>query len=281
MVAMALLLALSLVVGGCAAGVSQGEYDSVVAEQDAAQTEIASLEAEIEDLNAQIEALTTATLAEEAWDRSQQRHMTVMQNIPFLDELVELAPWVEFPNKPAWLDSAQVCSAVLVDEPPAYEAVCLITLPDQQMFVRLSDYNGVTSMICQGGDLDYEITVTQDENGNITEEMIKAGESWSVLSWTEKEGEEIFTANVDGEVFEVLWSDEPDEFADFCSEFVGWLETINKAGGLITPSDQPLVILALGEMSKPPRAEFVVNWGGVARRAVSDLCCGVPQTCLL
>ena len=73
-VAMVLLLVSSLALGGCAAGVSQAEYDSVVAERDAAFAEIASLQAdiataedeirvltaEVADLQAQIEALTTA-----------------------------------------------------------------------------------------------------------------------------------------------------------------------------------------------------------------------------
>ena len=58
MVAMVLLLASLPALGGCAAGVSQEEYDSVVADRDAAQAEIASLEAEIADLQGQIEVKT-------------------------------------------------------------------------------------------------------------------------------------------------------------------------------------------------------------------------------
>jgi len=65
-VAIVLLLASSLVLGGCAPGVSQEQYDSVVAERDAAQAEIAKLEGDIEELNVQIEALTSAIDAAQA-----------------------------------------------------------------------------------------------------------------------------------------------------------------------------------------------------------------------
>ena len=159
MAGVVLMLVFSLVLGGCAPAVPQEEYDSVLAELTAVQAGIADLQAEIEDLSAELETLpaTTAALqdniadleakieevcarpeapvpatsAAEAWDRAHQRHTAVMQNIPFADELVELAPWIEFPDKPAWFDSIRLCSAILVEETEGWEGVCIATAPGQ------------------------------------------------------------------------------------------------------------------------------------------------------
>jgi len=305
-VAMVVLLASSLALGGCAAKVSQEEYDSVVAERDAAQAEIANvaaerdaaqaeianvvaerdaaqveitnLEAKIEDLQGQIETLSTTTLVEEAWDRAQQRYATLRENIGF--DLEELAPWLELPDRPTWLGSARLSSILLVDEPSVYEAVTLITLTRQQMFAKLSVLYDVTSMEWKGGSRDYEMTLTKRKNGDIHRVTMKAGESQYNLTWTAEDGGvSVFAeANESWRVFS--WSNDPDELVNIYSDMISWLEEIDEAGGLIAPSDQPLAFLALGELSKPPYAEFVVDWAGAARRIVIDIFLGVPASCL-
>lgn len=307
-----LFLAMSLVLSSCAAEVSQEEYEyySVVAEldlaqsditslkawiedlnaqidgltneRDAARSDVASLKAEIQDLNAQIEdpdaqieALASATVVEEAWDLTELRYTILRQNIPFLDKLMELAPWLELPEKPTWLDSVQVISAVLVDEPPVYEGVCIVTAPDQQIFMRLAYRDNYTSVQYQGGSKDIESTITWDDNGAITKIMGKVGESLYILDWTRK-GPDIFLfgAILDDHMFEALWPEEPRQIATVLSDFVGWLETINRDGGLYPPSDQLLMFIALGELSKPPRAELEDGNHPWWARVAQDLLCG-------
>ena len=305
------LLVALLILGGCTTDVPQEQHDSVVTERDAAQSEIATLqdqiadlnaqiktltsatdtahariaelEQEINDLNAQIDTLTTPTAApsvEAAWDRAKTRHTAIMEGIPFLDDLENMAPWIRFPDKPDWFVSAKVCSTVLVDEPAAYEGVCIVTTNTQQMLVSLVDIAGVTSMICRGGSVDYEITMSRNENGKIIQEMMRAGESLIILNWIDTGIEEIFSANVNGEVFEAPWSEEPDYLLGLFSNLTTWLETINMTGGLIKPSDQPLIIIALGELRNPYNIMLAINWLEVAQRFMSDLMQGVPQTCM-
>lgn len=306
---LAFLLVASLVLIGCAAGVPQEQYDLAVAERDAAQSQttvlqdqiadlnaqidtitsardtaqaqVADLEEEINDLNDQIDDLTTPTEApsvEAAWERAKNRHTAIMEGIPFLDELEEMAPWIRFPDKPAWFDSAKVCSTVLVDDPTAYEGVCIVTTNTQQMSVSLTDIGGVTSMICRGGSVDYEITMSRNENGEIIQEMMRAGESLIILNWIDTGIEEIFSANVNGEIFEAPWSEESDYLVSLFSDLASWLETINMSGGLIKPSDQPMLIIALGELRNPYNTMLAIHWTEILRRGVSDFFEGLPQT---
>ncbi len=58
LIGIVLLLVSSMVLGGCAAGVSQEEYDAVVAERDAAQAELASLQANATVAAAYVEFLS-------------------------------------------------------------------------------------------------------------------------------------------------------------------------------------------------------------------------------
>jgi len=57
LIGMVLLLVSSLVLGGCAAGVTQEEYDAVVAERDAAQAQVVTLEADVAEAQAQVAEL--------------------------------------------------------------------------------------------------------------------------------------------------------------------------------------------------------------------------------
>ncbi|UCH42152.1 MAG: hypothetical protein JSW16_04810 [Dehalococcoidales bacterium] len=304
LVALAVVLVPLLVLTSCADGISQEQYDSAVAERDTAQAQITQLEDDIADLESQLEAVTTARdaardqiadlqtqidnlsvstptpSAEEAWDRAQQRHHTIMQEIPFLDELETIAPWIRFPDKPDWLDSTELCSAILSDDPTAYDAVCIVTTDTQQMLVRLVDYGTMTTMICQGGSVDYEITVSRDPDGKIIQEMMRAGDSWITLDWIDTGIEEILMADVNGILFEAPWSEDPAQALVMFSDLAAWLDTTGMSGGLIKAQDQPLVIIALGELRQPPFAALSIDWIEVLQRAVSDFMEGVPQTCM-
>ncbi|MFC1924558.1 coiled-coil domain-containing protein [Chloroflexota bacterium] len=192
----ALSIALLLVLPACTTGVSQEEYDAIMAGLNTVQDDIASLGEDYDALATELGAVKDdiATLeeeienlrdnrVEEAWDRAQQRHTTIVQEIPFLDELEEIAPWIVFPDKPDWFDCARLCSMILDDDPTAYDAVCIVTIGMQEMYVRLSDIGPVTTMICQGGTVDYDITITRDEEGKIIQEMMSDGESLIVIEW--------------------------------------------------------------------------------------------------
>ncbi len=150
------------------------------------------------------------------------------------------------------------------------------------MLINVYESDEIVSMICRGGSLDYEMTITLDETGNIVKEIFRAGDVHCLITWSEEGGEEFFSANMNGEVFEVPWSEDPTVLAAFCADFIGWLQAINKAGGLILPSDQDLIILGLGEVKGAPSPPIPLSvTGEVIKRVVSDVCCGVPQTCLL
>jgi len=290
----ALSIALLLILPGCGTTeVSQEEYDAIMAglntvqddiasledDYDALATELGSVQDDIATFEEEIENLRDNRV-EEAWDRAQQRHTTIVQEIPFLDELEEMAPWVVFPDKPEGFDCARLCSMILDDDPTAYDAVCIVTIGTQEMYVRLSDTGPVTIMTCRGGTVDYEITITRNEEGKIIQEMMMAGESLIVIDWIDTGIEEIFRANVNGILFEAPWSEDPVEALALFSDLSLWLESIGMDGGLIKPPDQYLVIIALGELRQPPFNTLDITIIEILQRAVSDFMEGVPQTCM-
>ena len=259
------------------------EITALQAERDTALTEIVNLQgerdaalAEIEDLQELAGVPTISILTEEAWDTAVERYTTLRESIDF--NLEEVAPWVKLPERPVWLDSARVCSAVLADEPGAFETVCLITLPDQQLFMSLYEYKGITTALCRGSSQEYLMTVARDEAGTISEVTMLASESSSILTWTEVGGDKFFRASVDGEIYEVPWSDDPPNLESFCGGFVNWLGTIDKTGGLIAAQDQPLMFLGLGGLHKSLHAPFLANWRVIASRVAMDILHGVPAS---
>jgi len=92
---------------------------------------------------------------------------------------------------------------------------------------------------------------------------------------------ELFKADINGEVFKAQWSEVPENYASFSREFVSWLESMDKAGGLISSSDQGLIILGLGALREPLYLPIELSWSEIAKRAVSNICFGVPPTGLL
>lgn len=255
----------------------QGERDAALSEIAQLQAELDTALAQIANLQEQIGTTTTSVLVEEAWDTAVERYTSLRESIDF--DLEGLAPWVKLPERPAWFDSARICSAVLVDEPGAFEAVCLITSPDQQLFMSLSEYEGMKTVVCRGGSQEYVTTIARDEEGNITEVTMLAGDSLSILTWTEVEGEKVFNANVDGEIYEVPWSDDPTEFENFCTGTVHWLGTTDKTEGLIVASDQPLMLLGMGVLSNLSGIVFTMGWLEIAQRLATDFMEGVPASC--
>ena len=67
-----------------------------------------------------------------------------------------------------------------------------------------------------------------------------------------------------------------DELEDIYSDIVTWLDEIDEDGGLITPADQSMMLLVLGELSKEPYAEFIIDQNDAARRAAIDIVIGIP-----
>ena len=223
---------------------------------------------------------TAGPSVEEAWDTAKQRHTTITQEIPFLGELEAMAPWIRFPEKPHWFGSARLCSVVLKEDPADYEAACIVSSGTEQMLVRLIDDGVVTTMLCEGGSVDYEISIFRDPGGRIVQELMMAGDSMIVIEWLDMGMEELFRANVNGALYEAPWSVDPGYALALFSDIAAWLHAIGMTGGIIEPVDQPLVILALGELRKPPYDALNIDVLEILQRAMSDFMQGVPQTCM-
>jgi outer membrane murein-binding lipoprotein Lpp len=277
--------------------VAQAQITSLRNEMDTAQAQIASLQdqrdtilaeiaelqaqrdldqAQIESLQEQIGTPTTSVLVEEAWDAAVERYLTIRENIDF--NLEGLASWVRLPEKPTWFDSARICSIVLADEPGAYESLCIITLPEKNIFMSLSEYDGITTAVCRGTSQEYLLTVTRGADGKIAEVKMLSGKSLSTLSWTEVGGDKFFEASVDEDTYEVPWSDDATEFESICAGFVSWLGTIEKTGGLIAASDQPMMFLGMGGLHASLRIPILADWRIITSRILVDIMHGVPSS---
>ena len=66
LVGVTILVVLGIIFSGCSSGISQEDYDEVVAERDAAEAEITDLETQITDLEAEVTALEAEVAALEA-----------------------------------------------------------------------------------------------------------------------------------------------------------------------------------------------------------------------
>ncbi len=314
-----LLLASSLAISGCNTWVSREDYESVTDELSTSRAEMEKLQAHIAEiekeqelqvarLNEQVGALTTerdtaqtrideledqlnypevwaktesVLLMEAAWNRAAERYKTMTGIAPILDNLWNVAPWLKFPDKPTWFDSARICSKMLSDEFYPYKGLCIVEAPGKQMFITVSESAYILSAIYQGGSQDYEMTVVLDGNGTITQEILKTGDTECLLTWETGVTGDIFTADINGAVYQIQWSDDPENFASFCANFVSWLESIGRSGGLISPSDRNLMLLGLGKLQEPARTPAQLRRNEIFKRAVSDICGGVPQTSLL
>jgi predicted nucleic acid-binding Zn-ribbon protein len=257
--------------------VLQDEINGLKAERDTTQAEITSLKAEIEDLQEQIGTSAMSLVAEEAWETAEERYKILRGSIDF--NLEGLAPWVELPEKPSWFDSVHICSTTLVKKSDAFEAVCIISIPGQKIFMSLSDYEEMKTVVCRGGSKEYVTTFIKDEDGNIVEIEMLVDKSSTTLSWTEVEGEELFKAVVAGQIYEVPWSEDAAEFESFCSDFIKWLGSIGRTGGLVAASDQPIMFLGMGVLSNLSGKVYAMGWLEIVQRIVTDFMEGVPASC--
>jgi cell division protein FtsB len=262
---------------------AQARITELIAQRDAAQPEIAALEAEItaldteiDDLQNQIDTLSTTALVEAAWERAQQRYATLQEAIEI--DLKEIAFWLEFPSEPSWLDSAHLSSILLVDEPVEYEAVSMITTSRERIFADLSVYYYVTTMTWKNGDRVYEVTLAKHENGDIHRVTMNSGDLERNLTWTTGDsGISVFVEiNENWRVFD--WPKDTGELDDIYADMISWLDEIDEDGGLIAPVDQPMMLLTLGELCKPPYTEFIVDHAGGARRVAIDIILGIPAS---
>jgi len=312
MIVVVALLAAIITFSGC---VSRGDFDDLVAEFEAAQAEIVllqdeqdnlesdyaeaqeeinslettinearirigELESEVAGLLIEIDELSTIDAFELAWTNAEGRYNTLRQDVGL--DLESTAPWLTLPSKPEWDKSFRLISVTLVNEPLLYEAGCIIHTPEHDLLSTLFEDEVMTTMTSRGGVQDYEITTIRDEQGDIIRAMMSAGESWCDLSWTiNEEGLNSLIVQINGRLKSFVWSDEPADFNVLYLDMLDWQAKIEETGGLINSHDQAMAFLALGELSKPPRASyFIADWSGVARRVAIDLFCGIPASCL-
>ena len=304
------LVLCAAVVVGCAPTVPQSDYDATVGELEAAQAEVSDLEDELssaEDavddvskdlescqeardealdqvaaLEMQIQDFECGSSPVDAWNAARQRHEAVMSATPNAGALEDLAPWISFPNPPSWLEDVTVLSAVIEERPSGIESACIVQSPEGSMLVTAIETPQFVSMTCRGGEQNYEMTVCLDGEGEILEEFFAADETVGHVIWTGPVRSQTMTAMYNGEEYSAPWPVYEEEVVPFFESFVDWTYDVNADGGMIRSADMHMVIVGLGELRGPPEGdEIAINWGGVIKRAVSDVCCGVPQTCLL
>ena len=99
----AMLVVAGLVLAGCSSGVSQEDYDAVVAERDAAKAEIAELEEDISDLNAEISDLQTQVSDLETEMAALKVEQLLPDVLTLLGVVDEIEAWNEDPADTALL----------------------------------------------------------------------------------------------------------------------------------------------------------------------------------
>lgn len=305
-----LALGISLLFFGCAPTVPQSDYDAAVSELDAAQSEVSDLEAELasaEDavddvskdlescqeardealdqvaaLEMQIQDFECGSSPMDAWNAARQRHEAVMDATPSADAIEDLAPWIRFPSPPTWLEDVTVLSAVLQERPSGVENACIVQSPEGSMLVTAIETPDFVSMTCRGGEQNYEMTVFLDEEGEILEEFFAADETVGHVIWTGPKRSQTMTVMYNGEEYSAPWPVYEEEVVPFFESFVDWTYGVNADGGMIRSTDMDMVIVGLGELrGLPEAAPLSGTWGPIIKHVVSDVMCGVPQTCLL
>jgi hypothetical protein len=299
------LLLMSLVAlpsAGCSPGVPAADYDAAVAALDVAEERADAAEAEAGDLRSSVDALTderdaalseAAALeerlsemscgesAQEAWDALWERHERVRIDVPERGTLLELAPWMIFPEPPPWLADTTVCSVHLSEDPDGQDSVCIVESPGDDMVITVQESEGLIAMDCRGGSLDYAMTVTTGKNGRIIQQMFTAGEDYAQLEWVGPEGMERFVALYNGIEYTSYWPAKEGEYEPVYKSFVDWLYQVGADGGLIRPEDRPMMMIGLGELRGLPYAGLTLSDAEALKRAAADLMFGVPQGCLL
>jgi len=299
-----LLLASVLVLlsAGCSPGVPAADYDAAVAGLDAAEDRADAAEAEADDLRSRVDALTdernaalgeTAALgeqlsdmicgesAQDAWDATWARHERVRIDVPDKGALLDLAPWMVFPEAPPWLADTTLCSVHLSEDPDEQDSVCIVEAPEDDIFIAVQESDGLVSMTCRGGGLDYAMTVTSGKDDRIIQQMFTAGEDYAQLEWVGPEGMERFVAIYNGTEYTWFWPERESEYIPFYESFVDWLRDVGADGGLVRSEDRPVMMIGLGELRGLPYAGTTLSDAETLKRAAADLMFGVPQGSLL
>ncbi|MBN1855551.1 MAG: hypothetical protein JW846_01200 [Dehalococcoidia bacterium] len=292
-----LLLLLLLACAGCAGGISVEDHDAALADLAAAQADATAAEAEVDALRSQVEALTAerdealsdvASLemqrgemtcgesAQDAWDAVWARHERIRVDVPERGALLDLAPWMIFPEPPSWLDACTLCSIQLKPDLDGEERVCIIESPEGDMLVSIKDAEGLISMSCRGGGADYDMTVTNAGDRRIVQQMMMVDEDYAQLEWVGPEGMERFVAIYNGIEYTSYWPANKLEYDKVYESFVQWNRDVGNEGGLIRDEDRPLMMIGLGNLRGLPYAGLTLTDAEALKMAIADLVFGVP-----
>jgi len=282
---------------GCAGGVPQEEYDAAVSERDAADARATAAEVELsrlqdsvgtleDDLAEAQDALSDCLAASsdtscgeaaaDAWEATWKRHERIRQDVPERGKLLDLALWMVFPEAPGWLDRTTICAVELEPDRDGLDSYCLIEAPDGDMLVKVRVEEHLVSMLCLGGESDYEFTVTTGNDDRIIQQLFVAGDDYAQLEWVGPEKMERFVALYNGIEYTNLFPVNQGEHEEMYESFVEWVEEVQNDGGLIREADRSLVAIGLGQLRGLPYAGLTLSDSEALKRAFADLMFGVP-----
>jgi len=248
---------------------SRDEVKDLTAERDGALRELAALETQCADM-------TCGESAQDAWDATWARHERIRVEVPERGFLLELSPWMIFPEPPTWLDMCTLCSVQFPPDLEGHERVCIVESPDDDMFVSIREAEGLISMTCRGGNGDYSMTVTTGNDRRIIQQIFTAGEDYAQLEWVGPEGMERFVALYNGIEYTSYWPENKGEYEKVYESFSRWNRDVGNVGGLIHDDDRPLMMIGLGNLQGLPYAGLTMTDGEALKMAAADMVFGVP-----
>jgi hypothetical protein len=144
------------------------------------------------------------------------------------------------------------------------------------MLVKVRVEEHLVSMLCLGGESDYDYTVTTGSDGRIVQQMFVAGDDYAQLEWVGPEKMERFVALYNGIEYTNLFPVNAGEHEKMYDSFVDWVFDVGADGGLIQESDRPLAIVGLGQLRGLPYAGLTLSEPEALKRAFADLMFGIP-----
>jgi len=292
-----LVFVAALAVSGCAGGVSQQEHDAALSDLDAAEARAEAAEAAVSQMEEMLEdseselvetqnslseclavgsGASCGEAAAEAWESTWKRHERVREDVPERGKLLDLAPWMVFPEAPDWLGETTVCAVELQPDKDGADSYCLIEAPDGDMLVKVRVEDHLVSMRCLGGESDYEYTVTMGNDDRIVQQIFTAGDDYAQLEWVGPEKMERFVALYNGIEYTNLFPVNQGEHEQMYKSFVEWVFEVGADGGLIRENDRPLVMVGLGQLRGLPYAGLTLSESAALKRAFADLMFGIP-----
>jgi len=293
-----LVIVVATLVGGCASGVSQEEYDAAVSALEEAEAReqgaVAQLDLELEraeELQGRLETAEAALAqcreegqrpgcgesALAAWDATWKRHERIRQDVPERGLLLDLAGGMVFPAPPEWLEGSTVCSIEIEPGTQMHESYCLVEAPGGEMLVNVSTDDDVVSMLCKGGATHYGLTVSTGDDGRIVQQMFVVGDDYAQLEWVGPETMERFVAIYNGIEYTNYWPVNEGEHEAVYDSFVDWLAEVDIEGGLVAEADRPFIVVGLGELRGLPYAGLTLSEPEALKRAFADLMFGIPM----